>query len=133
MKYVKSLEEIKKEIAKGHNEGGWIYEMERHCGKPYRPGVDGNIWTWDKHWLEERTDVAEIQAEIEKAEKALTEAKAKLETLNNPKVESYPCVTPVDEEGDIVFNNGLQILHVEDSVYAVTGTDGEPTNEEDFR
>ena len=55
-------------------------------------------------------------------EKALAQAKKALEEVNTPKRFDVKEETPVDEDGDIIFTGGLQVLSVYCNCYAVDST-----------
>ena len=42
---------------------------------------------------------------------------------NKENIEFYPCKTPVDEEGDILFNDNRQVLFYSNGLYDVVSTE----------
>ena len=54
---------------------------------------------------------------IESIEKELAELKASIKKEST--VESYPCVTPIDSSGDILFNGDKQSLYIDEGLYSV--------------
>ena len=75
----------------------------------------------------------EEKMDKEEALKKIEELKKYVEDIDNEQ-RSYPCVTPVDEVGDILFNNNKQVLYVNDNegVYGVTGGSHSDDYKKDF-